>query len=74
MLVFDNVATSKFDDVLFEHSGLPHVLPLAVHLKFFGWTSGVICWTPHSCLKVKGRVVAYSILVSAPVPIGFRFY
>ena len=25
---------TKFDDVLFEHGGLPHVLPLAVHLKF----------------------------------------
>ena len=30
---FDNDATSIFDDVLLEHSGLPHVLPLAVHLK-----------------------------------------
>ena len=32
---FDNSATSKFDDVLLEHGGLPHVLPLAVHLGFF---------------------------------------
>ena len=31
---FDNDAISKFDDVLLEHGGLPHVLPLAVHLKF----------------------------------------
>ena len=31
---FDNSAISKFDDVLLEHGGLPHVLPLAVHLKF----------------------------------------
>ena len=31
---FDNGAISKFDDVLLEHGGLPHVLPLAVHLKF----------------------------------------
>ena len=31
---FDNGAISKFDDVLLEHRGLPHVLPLAVHLKF----------------------------------------
>ena len=30
----DNGATSKFDDVLHEHGGLPHVLPLAVNLKF----------------------------------------
>ena len=28
------VAISKFDDVLLEHGGLPHVLPLTVHLKF----------------------------------------
>ena len=31
---FDNVATSKFDDVLLEHGGQPHVLPLAFDLKF----------------------------------------
>ena len=31
----DNGATSKFDDVLLEHGGIPHVLPLAVHRKFF---------------------------------------
>ena len=38
-LHFDNGATSNFADVLLEHGGLPHVLPLAVHLNFFGWTS-----------------------------------
>ena len=27
--------TSKFDDILLEYGGLPHVLPLAVHLFFF---------------------------------------
>ena len=26
---FDNSAISKFNDVLLEHGGLPHVLPLA---------------------------------------------
>ena len=31
---FDNGATSKFDVVLLEHGRLPHVLPLALHLKF----------------------------------------
>ena len=31
---FDNDATSKTDDVLTEHGGLLHVLPLAVHLRF----------------------------------------
>ena len=35
MLDFDNGATSKIDDVLSEHGGLLHVLPLAVHLNFF---------------------------------------
>ena len=40
VLVVDNGATSKFDDVLFEHGGLLHVLPLAVHLKFFGGQVG----------------------------------
>ena len=32
MLDFDNGATSKIDDVLTEHGGLLHVLPLAVNL------------------------------------------
>ena len=32
---FDNDATSKIDDVLTEHGGLLHVLPLAVQLSFF---------------------------------------
>ena len=32
---FDNGASSKIDDVLTEVGGLHHVLPLAVHLKFF---------------------------------------
>ena len=32
---FDNGAISKFDDVLLEHGGLPHVLPPAVQLDFF---------------------------------------
>ena len=31
----NNDATSKIDDVLTEHGGLLHVLPLAVHLRFF---------------------------------------
>ena len=26
-----------FDNVLLEHGGLPNVLPLPVHLDFFGW-------------------------------------
>ena len=32
---FDKGATSKFYDVLLDHGGLPHVLPLAVHLYIF---------------------------------------
>ena len=65
MLVVDNGATSKFDDDLFEPGGLLHILPLAVHLNFFGWTNtgdhfkmfllfDFVCGTPPSCLKVKG--------------------
>ena len=37
---FDNGATSKIDDVLTEHGGLLHVLPLAVHLSFFAGQEG----------------------------------
>ena len=33
---FDNDAIHKFGDVLLDHGGLPHVLPLVVHLKFLG--------------------------------------
>ena len=62
---FDNSAINKFNDVLLEHGGLPHVLPLGVHLNFFCWTSrgdhskmfslfGFCCGTPPSCLKVVG--------------------
>ena len=29
------IMVSKFDDVLLEHGGLPHVLPLAVKMDFF---------------------------------------
>ena len=32
--LFHHVLVYKFNDVLLEHGGLPHVLPLAVHLKF----------------------------------------
>ena len=32
---FDNDATSKIDDVLTENGVLLHVLPLAVHPRFF---------------------------------------
>ena len=53
----------KIDDVSLEHGGLPHVLPLAVHLRFFCLTCRgdhsepfllyeFYCGTPPSCLKV----------------------
>ena len=32
---FDNDASSKINEVLTEHGGLLHVLPLAVLLRFF---------------------------------------
>ena len=40
---FDNGASSKIDDVLTEDGGLLYVLPLAVHLIFFG--GGHVGWT-----------------------------
>ena len=80
---FENGASVKIDDVLAEDGGLLHVLALAVHLNFFLRISRVdhsvpflfselFCGTPPSCLKVVVGgwwvVVAYRILVSAPVP------
>ena len=64
---FNTDAACKIDDVLPEHGGLLHVIPLAVKLRFFCWTSRgdvselfllfeVYCGTPHSCLKVIGGV------------------
>ena len=32
---FDNGATREINDVLTEHNGLSHVLPLTVHLNIF---------------------------------------
>ena len=71
-----------FYNVLLELGGLPHVLPLAVHLEWLGtpsWHLGVLrasVWTmpPHSDpLKVMGGwvgwggvVVAHEILVTSP--------
>ena len=42
---FENVASSKIDDVLVEDGGLLHVLPLAVHLQFFMDKLGGPFWT-----------------------------
>ena len=38
------VLSSKVDDVLLGHVGLPRVLPVIVHLEFFyaGWVEGII--------------------------------
>ena len=58
-------STSKIDDVLTEHGGMLHVLPLAVCLKFILRTSwgdhcetfllfGYYYGTPSSWLKVFG--------------------
>ena len=68
----------------------PMSFPLLSSWIFFWWTSTgdhskmfllfeYCCGTPPSCLKVYGWWwwwwwVAYSILVSAPVPFGFRSY
>ena len=39
ILILVQRATSKYDDVLLDHGGLPYVLPLAVHLKLVCWSS-----------------------------------
>ena len=39
LIFFDNGATGKINDVLFEYGRLLDVLPLAVHPTSFGWTS-----------------------------------
>ena len=49
--------TSKTDDVLTEHGGLLHVLPLAVHLRFF-------------LLDKVGGPWDFSV---SPRPLGFGF-
>ena len=47
---FDNDATHKIEDVLTEHGGLLHVLPLAVHCPLptqtvsYGIFCGVVGW------------------------------
>ena len=65
---FDNSATSKIDDVLAEHGGILHVLPLNVRFTwiFLRTSRGdlsetfllimFVCGTPHSCSKVRGWV------------------
>ena len=54
---FDNDATSKIEDVLTEHGGLLHVLPLAVHLQYF------FCWTILSKFYSLGFVVGPSFMI-----------
>ena len=71
---------NKVGDVLLEHGGLPHVLPLAIHLELFmlaglsrssrvSFTLWVFVWDPSFMLKScgvgSGWWVAYRILVSA---------
>ena len=58
MLEFDNSAKSKIDDVLSEHGGLLHVLPLAVHLRFFaGQVVGTILKCSYSLSFVVGALL-----------------
>ena len=66
LYIYNNDATNKIDIVLTEHGGLLHVLPLAVHLRFFCWTIlggdhsepfllfEFFCGTLPSCFKVMG--------------------
>ena len=41
---FENNVTSKIDDVLTEHGGLFHVLPLTVHMRFVLLDKWVVGW------------------------------
>lgn len=72
-MTLDNCAKSILDDVLLEHVRLTNVVPLAVHLNFFGWASrgnqfktlllfGIWVW--GEC------VVAHVSIKSEPVPLG----
>ena len=56
---FDNGTTSKIDVVLTEHGGLPHVLPLAVHLGFFvcGQVEGTVLRCSYSLSFVVGPLL-----------------
>ena len=74
------VQQEKIDHILIGYGGLPYVHPLAVHLKLFlmetfiEGTRDFLLYeffggTLPSCLIVMGyEVVAYRILLSAPVP------
>ena len=71
------------DYVLTEHGGLLHVLLLAVHLRFFGWTTRgdhseplVFLWDPSFMPNRVGGlvVVANEILVSAQGPLVLGFW
>ena len=82
---FDNGATSKIDDVLFEHGRLLYILPLTDHPTYLWYTSRgdhakmflvfeFVCGTPPSCLKVRGWVVVVGGLQQfsvRPKPLGF---
>ena len=55
---FDNGATSKFDDVLLDHGGLPYVISLAVNLDFFGGqVEGTILRCSYSLSFVVGPLL-----------------
>ena len=54
----DNGASSKFDDVLLNHVGLPSVISLAVHLDFFGeQVEGTILRSSYSLSCVVGPLL-----------------
>ena len=54
---FDKGATRKIDDVLIEHGGLPHVLPLAVQLDFGGQVQVTILRCSYSLSIVVGPLL-----------------
>ena len=74
-LLFDYDATSKIYDVLTEHVGLLHVLPITVHLRFFaGQVGGTTLSLSYSLRFIVGPLLHdYEILVSAQGPLVFGF-
>ena len=60
-----------FDNVLLEHGGLPHVLPLAVHLDFMWWT---ICLDTFLVLSLDGFRLCWFCPLMVSDLAGFVLY
>ena len=60
--------TSKFDDILLEYGGLPHVLPLAVHLFFCAEQVETSFMLKSCCWMGWGGWVDHQIFETAQSP------